>query len=1333
MAAMLLCSVGASAETLASGSCGENLTWTLTEEGELIIEGEGEMTNYGPRQTPWFGHRTLIKQISMGAGVTSIGDYAFYGLTELLTVDISKKVSSIGNYAFYGCGKLTSVDIPTLLTAINYRAFSKCGLTSVTIPEGVKSIDDAAFELCSNLTSVTLPQSLTDIASMAFVYCENLKDIVIPSNVTSIGRQAFDGCSSLTSITVPENSQLTSIGDYAFSDCSSLTSITIPEGVTSIRDLAFSSCSSLTSIVVAEGNTVYDSRGGCNAIIETSSNTLIQGCSTTIIPESVTSIGSYAFYDCSSLTSITIPEGVTSIGERAFYGCSGELTVNCNIPSGGAFYNSEFTKVTIGEGVTSIGDHAFSGCSSLTSITIPEGVTSIGSNAFDGCSSLTSIVVAEGNTVYDSRGGCNAIIETSSNTLIQGCSTTIIPESVTSIGSYAFYDCSSLTSITIPEGVTTMGSYAFSGCSSLSSITCYAGIPPTGGNAYFSNVDKSIPIYVTASSISAYKTAEEWKNFTNYQPLISYIASGTCGTNLTWRLTEEGELIIEGIGAMFDYPSLQNVPWYDYAESIQSVVVQEGVNSIGSRAFACCENLASVSIPEGVVSIGERAYMDCSGLTSVRIPTSVTEIGMYAFSGCDKITDFYIGNIEWWLDYGVKGFTHEGNTNLFIGDDLLTDLVIPSTVNSIPSEAFRNCNSIETVKFDNGVTEIGDRAFQNCSNLISVDIPESMCQIGQDAFEGTAWYDNHPDGVLYVGNWLYGYKGEMPEDFELVVQEGTMGIVDYAFEECTNLIRVTIPGSTRHIGMAAFISSGLILATMSEGVKSIGGGAFWGCRSLNDVAIPESVMEVGDEAFAETAWYGKQPCGVLYLSNWAVGVKTCGDWDLSNISIFEGVKGMAEGVIRYDCQSVIIPESVVYLSRAFELANPSTIVCKALTPPKGVDEKTFERAKNSSTLYVPAASVNAYIADEYWGDFENIKAIDFPVWSLTTEGELIVDGVGTMEDYEYEYTPWYIYHSSIKSVTIKEGIASVGDEAFAYCEELASVSLPNSLLSLGEGAFAECYRLSSVVIPENVTTIGSGAFYSAGLSSIICRSMTPPVIADRTTFYYVSKSIPVYVPLSSVEAYNDADYWNEFTNIQPMPETITINQYGSATYCSEYALDFSEVEGLKAYAATGYKTSTGVITLTRVMTANAGVGLFLKGEPGEYTVPVLESTDENSLNMLVGTLESTEVNSTSSDGLYANFRYTIKDGDETPLFYRVDDGYTLGAGKAYLQIPVAWMPAEAKSISLRFDDGATTDIENDAELENQNSELEIYDLMGRRVSTPQRGSLYLINGKKIIY
>ena len=161
---------------------------------------------------------------------------------------------------------------------------------------------------------------------------------------------------------------------------------------------------------------------------------------------SVTSIGESAFHDCSRLTSITIPESVTSIGRSAFFGCS------------------SLTSITIPESVTSIGESAFRGCSSLTSITIPESVTSIGSSAFYGCSSLTSIIVKEGNIVYDSRDNCNAIIETSSNKLIVGCSATIIPESVTSIGESTFSGCSSLTSITIPEGVTSIGDYAFENC-----------------------------------------------------------------------------------------------------------------------------------------------------------------------------------------------------------------------------------------------------------------------------------------------------------------------------------------------------------------------------------------------------------------------------------------------------------------------------------------------------------------------------------------------------------------------------------------------------------------------------------------------------------------------------------------------------------------------------------------------------------------------------------------------------------------------------------------------------------------------------------------------------
>ena len=235
------------------------------------------------------------------------------------------------------------------------------------------------------------------------------------------------GCSTTI---IPES--VTKIDGGAFNSCKGLTSITIPENVEEIGFLAFYGLNELTSIIVAENNSIYDSRNGCNAIIETNTNTLIAGCSTTIIPENVTKIGSGAFGGCSGLTSITIPKNVEEIESWAFSGCSG-----------------------------------------LTTITIPESVTKMGDSPLDSCSSLTSIIVAENNPIYDSRNGCNAIIETKTNKLISGCSTTIIPECVMEIGTDAFEGCSGLTSIAIPESVTCIGSEAFYGCTNLKEIYCY--------------------------------------------------------------------------------------------------------------------------------------------------------------------------------------------------------------------------------------------------------------------------------------------------------------------------------------------------------------------------------------------------------------------------------------------------------------------------------------------------------------------------------------------------------------------------------------------------------------------------------------------------------------------------------------------------------------------------------------------------------------------------------------------------------------------------------------------------------------------------------------------
>ena len=432
----------------ASGSCGENLTWTL-DNGVLTISGTGAMSNWSSESSvPWFSYREIISQIILQEGLTGIGKYAFCGCKYIAGVTIPAGVTSIGDIAFRECSSLTSVTISSSVTSIGSYAFSKCSnLRSVTIPAGVISIGSQAFYSCSSLTSVTIPSSVTSIDSSAFENCSSLTSITIPSSVTSIEHGAFSGCSKVTSVTIP--SSVISIGDRAFYGCNLIrtvyidnlewwlglsdsdgkalphgdlylngklvTSISVPEGILGLRPSMFKRMTSLQSAT---------------------------------LPKSLRTVGPNAFEDCRSLTTVTIPSGVTSIGESAFYRCSG------------------LKNVTILEGATSIGGSAFSGCSSLTSVTIPSSVTSIGGSAFSGCSSLMSVTIREG---VASIGG----------SAFSGCSSltaVTIPSSVTSIGSSAFDTCISLTSVTIRESVTSIKYNAFDTCISLAEIRIPASI-----------------------------------------------------------------------------------------------------------------------------------------------------------------------------------------------------------------------------------------------------------------------------------------------------------------------------------------------------------------------------------------------------------------------------------------------------------------------------------------------------------------------------------------------------------------------------------------------------------------------------------------------------------------------------------------------------------------------------------------------------------------------------------------------------------------------------------------------------------------------------------------
>lgn len=419
--------------------------------------------------------------------VIHIGNSAFNDCSALRSITIPDSVTRIGGYSFYGCSALRSINIPDSVTEIEEGTFSECkALTSITIPNSVTHIGDDAFNCCLLLKSITIPNSVTHIGDRAFYYCNVLTCIVLPDSVTHIGDEAFYECYSLGSISLPNS--LVHIGDRAFYECGGLIDIIIPSMVTHIGKDAFYWSGALTSIRVKSLNNTYDSRGNCNAIIHTATNTLILGCKNTIIPNSVTHIEDNAFFHCYGMTNITIPNSVTHIGNKAFYECK-DLT-SITIPNSVKHIGDEafsecsaLASISIPNLVTRIGDQAYYGCYRLASIIIPDSVTHIGIEAFCGCSGLTNIIIPPsvtyiGDGAFHDCGALTSLTLPNSVTRIgystfydcEALTNIIIPNSVTHIGDAAFYGCEALTSITIPDSVISIGKDVFGRCNSLSEI-----------------------------------------------------------------------------------------------------------------------------------------------------------------------------------------------------------------------------------------------------------------------------------------------------------------------------------------------------------------------------------------------------------------------------------------------------------------------------------------------------------------------------------------------------------------------------------------------------------------------------------------------------------------------------------------------------------------------------------------------------------------------------------------------------------------------------------------------------------------------------------------------
>ena len=541
--------LGANAATSDSGKCGKNLTWSLDESnGVMTISGTGDMNNYeDERDTPW--HEEYVTEIVIEEGVTTIGNNAFNSCRDLTKISIPDTVIRIGEYAFYFCDNLAEVKIHNGVNFIGECAFGGClGNIIVesgnpyfcsddgvlfnkdktilircpgqkawiySIPDGVTTIDKAAFDKCVSLTKIIIPDSVTTIKDAAFFMCWNLLEINLPDSVKAIGETAFYKCNSLRGIVLPDT--ITVINDYMFVDCVSLASISIPANVRSIGKSAVSGCENLNEIYFGGTETAWGSidieeknepllnatfhfgkqaprvaeirdtdifeSGSCGEGVTwelnhkgilTISGTgamyngdyeSIIACSNpavfeVVIKDGVTSVGDYAFYKLNAISQISISESVTTIGNSAFEECT------------------SLSEINIPETTTTIGDRAFSNCNSLKSIHIPLGVERIGASAL-AAPSLEEITVDNHNTNYYVEAN-GVLFNTDATELvrvpvdIQGDYT--VPNGVEMISHGAFLSCTNLTEIHIPESVLVIGAWAFNNCISLKSISIPSGV-----------------------------------------------------------------------------------------------------------------------------------------------------------------------------------------------------------------------------------------------------------------------------------------------------------------------------------------------------------------------------------------------------------------------------------------------------------------------------------------------------------------------------------------------------------------------------------------------------------------------------------------------------------------------------------------------------------------------------------------------------------------------------------------------------------------------------------------------------------------------------------------
>ena len=1174
----------------------------------------------------------------------------------------------------------------------------------------VKNINKYACYLNNNIKQAYVNND-GYVGDSAFYNCDGILGDVIVENNGLIGVRAFYDCDSISGNVTVKNSG--NIALQAFYDCDAIKSVDISNSG-NVEERVFYSCDAMENAVIS--NKGY--------------------------------IGEYAFSYCSNLAIAKI-SNKGYIGKSAFYSCSKLVTAdvfnNGNIGNNAFRYCTSLANLTLGENVDTLGNYAFANCRSLDEFRIPDHIPSMGEYCFSGCTSLKKMVVGSG-------------IEQLHKGTYQNCTSLVdmtIGINVDTIETSVFYNCSSLPVINIPQVTKNVSDSVFYDCGSLSLVV-------------FENRADSIKLGSNGSS-----------------PMFSScpLDSVYIGGKLKYTTTSA-----KGYSPFFGNKSLRSVTYNDVETTIYG------------KEYMNCSNLQNVHLGNGIKSIGAEAFRNCSALPRITTPNSVTSMGKFAFAGCSSLKTVLIGdgtdgikessfkNCTSLVDIKLGSGIGSIAVSSFYNCSSLPEITIPSATTSIADSVFYNCKSLARFFAEDGdlTLSIGKNAKNANSGAIGSACPLFIhCQL-DSVYLGR--------NLSYNQTQEYGYS---PFYFNktlraVVIGDKVKSVFPNQFYQCRKLEYVSVGDGVTSVGNWAFSNCvSLDHFSFGVGLETIGKEAFSDCTLVTKIVSSREVPPVcGEQALADIDMW---ECTVYvpeeYIDAYMEADQWCEFWiEGAEYRLQFMVDGevYSESMVKYNAEIElpVDPEKTGYTFKGWNLQGYSKSVWNEVKLAENADAMLYTNAPCTTSTYGDQfvswnvlfdGNLNTLFHSEY-GNRQTVDGLDHYLrvdmgegnkvgrfkFTYTTRSVLnnnnvspktiVVEGSNTPdgeyteiamltnlpgtkstvytsrelgnENSAYRYIRYRVIETHGNYKDNNHPYFAISEFGMSYEEIDVNFSMPERMPAYDMTVNAEFeaneYTITYIVDGEVYDTV-TAAYESA----------ITPIEAPEKDGYTFNRweALPTTMPAEDIEV---VAIYDEI----PTEVTITIGQYGSTVYSSQYALDFSNVDGLQAYAATGYNTSTGVITMTKIETSAEGMGLYLLAAPGEYIVPIIEYSDDNSLNMLVGNLEKSIVNAVSDDGLFANYKYTIKSGDSTPKFYQYSDNSSISAGKAYLQISLDWIGGNAsKAIEIRLDNGDATDIDevkgDSTDDASQNGEVKtVYDLQGRAVENSSNG-IYIVNGRKV--